>query len=51
MTGWRCGWTVAPKELTSVFNIIQGQTTSNIASVTQKAALGGHLRLAGRRNG
>lgn len=39
MTGWRCGWTVAPKELTSVFNIIQGQTTSNIASVTQKAAL------------
>jgi len=39
MTGWRCGWTVAPKELTSVFNIIQGQTTSNITSVTQKAAL------------
>jgi len=39
MTGWRCGWTVAPKELTSVFNIIQGQTTSNIASITQKAAL------------
>ena len=39
MTGWRCGWTVAPKELTSVFNIIQGQTTSNITSITQKAAL------------
>ncbi len=39
MTGWRCGWTIAPKELTSVFNIIQGQTTSNIASVTQKAAV------------
>jgi aspartate aminotransferase len=39
MTGWRCGWTVAPKELTSVFNVIQGQTTSNIASITQKAAL------------
>ena len=39
MTGWRCGWTIAPKELTSVFNTIEGQTTSNITSVTQKAAL------------
>jgi len=39
MTGWRCGWTVAPKELTAAFNVIQGQTTSNIASITQKAAL------------
>ena len=39
MTGWRCGWTVAPKELTSAFNVIQGQTTSNITSITQKAAL------------
>jgi len=39
MTGWRCGWTVAPKELTAAFNIIQGQTTSNITSITQKAAL------------
>jgi len=39
MTGWRCGWSIAPKELTSAFNTIQGQTTSNIASITQKAAL------------
>jgi aspartate aminotransferase len=39
MTGWRCGWTIAPKDLTSAFNTIQGQTTSNIASMTQKAAL------------
>jgi aspartate aminotransferase len=39
MTGWRCGWTIASKELTSAFNIIQGQSTSNIASITQKAAL------------
>jgi aspartate aminotransferase len=39
MTGWRCGWTIAPKELTSAFNVIQGQSTSNITSVTQKAAL------------
>ena len=39
MTGWRCGWTIAPKELTKIFNTIEGQTTSNITSVTQKAAL------------
>ena len=39
MTGWRCGWTIAPKQLTSAFNTIQGQSTSNICSITQKAAL------------
>ena len=39
MTGWRCGWTIAPKELTSKFNTIQGQSTSNITSITQKAVL------------
>jgi aspartate aminotransferase len=39
MTGWRCGWTIAPKALSSAFNIIQGQSTSNITSITQKAAL------------
>jgi aspartate aminotransferase len=39
MTGWRCGWTIAPKDVTSAFNTIEGQTTSNITSVTQKAAL------------
>ncbi len=37
MTGWRAGWTIAPVELTKKFNTIQGQTTSNIASITQKA--------------
>jgi aspartate aminotransferase len=41
MTGWRCGWTIAPKELTAAFNVIQGQSTSNVTSVTQKAALAG----------
>jgi aspartate aminotransferase len=39
MTGWRCGWTIASKELTRIFNTIEGQTTSNITSVTQKAAI------------
>ena len=37
MTGWRAGWTIAPAALTKMFNTIQGQTTSNITSVTQKA--------------
>jgi aspartate aminotransferase len=39
MTGWRCGWTIAPKELSAAMNVIQGQSTSNISSITQKAAL------------
>ena len=39
MTGWRCGWSIAPKELTAALNTIQGQSTSNITSITQKAAL------------
>lgn len=39
MTGWRCGWTIAPRDLTAAFNVIQGQSTSNITSITQKAAL------------
>lgn len=39
MTGWRCGWSIAPKELTAALNTIQGQSTSNITSITQRAAL------------
>jgi aspartate aminotransferase len=39
MTGWRCGWTIAPRAVTAAFNVIQGQSTSNITSITQKAAL------------
>ena len=39
MTGWRAGWTIAPKELTSAFNVIQGHTTSNITSFVQKAGV------------
>jgi aspartate aminotransferase len=39
MTGWRAGWTIAPRELTSAFNVIQGHTTSNITSFVQKAGV------------
>jgi aspartate aminotransferase len=39
MTGWRCGWTIAPKEVIAACNVIQGHSTSNVASITQKAAV------------
>jgi len=39
MTGWRAGWTIAPKELTTAFNVIQGHSTSNITSFVQKGAV------------
>ncbi len=39
MTGWRAGWTIAPRELTAAFNVIMGHTTSNIASIVQKAGV------------
>jgi aspartate aminotransferase len=39
MTGWRCGWTVAPPAMVSACNTIQGHSTSNVASMTQKAAV------------
>jgi aspartate aminotransferase len=39
MTGWRCGWTIAPAEVIAACNVIQGHSTSNVASMTQRAAL------------
>ena len=39
MTGWRCGWMLAPKEVVAAADTLQGHSTSNIASITQKAAL------------
>jgi aspartate aminotransferase len=39
MTGWRCGWTIAPAALIGACNTVQGHSTSNISSITQKAAL------------
>lgn len=39
MTGWRCGWTVAPAALTEAMNLVQGQATSHVTSISQKAAL------------
>lgn len=39
MTGWRCGWTLAPAPLVSACNALQSHSTSNVCSITQKAAV------------
>lgn len=39
MTGWRCGWLIAPREVIAACDAIQSHATSNVASITQKAAV------------
>jgi aspartate aminotransferase len=39
MTGWRCGWAIGPKDVIGQMNVVQGHSTSNINSITQKAAI------------
>ena len=39
MTGWRVGYTLAHPDLIKAMTKIQGQSTSNICSIAQKAAL------------
>lgn len=39
MTGWRCGWALAPAPVIAACNAIQSHATSNAASISQKAAL------------
>jgi aspartate aminotransferase len=39
MTGWRCGWLVAPKPIVQGANALQSHETSNVNSITQKAAV------------
>jgi len=43
MTGWRIGFCAGPRELIKAMSKIQGQSTSNPSSVSQKAALGALL--------
>jgi aspartate aminotransferase len=38
MTGWRCGWALAPAALISAANAIPSHSTSNVCSISQKAA-------------
>jgi aspartate aminotransferase len=39
MTGWRCGWAIGPKAMIAQCNVVQGHSTSNINSLTQKAGI------------
>jgi aspartate aminotransferase len=39
MTGWRIGYCGGPRELINAMNTIQGQTTSNASSISQRAAV------------
>jgi aspartate aminotransferase len=38
MTGWRIGWSIAPAALTRAIDMIQSQSTTNAAAVSQVAA-------------
>jgi aspartate aminotransferase len=39
MTGWRCGWALGPPAVIQACNAVQSHSTSNCASITQKAAV------------
>ena len=39
MTGWRCGWVLAPKVIVAGCNALQSHESSNVNSITQKAAV------------
>jgi aspartate aminotransferase len=39
MTGWRIGYCGGPKEVVTAMSTVQGQSTSNAASMSQKAAI------------
>ena len=39
MTGWRCGWALGPAPLIAAANAVQGHSTSNVSSITQRAAV------------
>jgi len=39
MTGWRCGWQIGPTAVISASSAIQSHSTSNVTSITQKAAV------------
>ncbi|MEO7272035.1 MAG: aminotransferase class I/II-fold pyridoxal phosphate-dependent enzyme, partial [Vicinamibacterales bacterium] len=39
MTGWRCGWAIGPAAVIAACNALQSHATSNVCSITQKAAV------------
>ncbi len=39
MTGWRIGWSIAPPRVTKAIDVIQSQSTTNAAAVSQAATI------------
>jgi aspartate aminotransferase len=39
MTGWRIGWSIAPRALARACDVVQGQSTTNPTAVAQHAAV------------
>jgi len=39
MTGWRCGWALGPAPVIAASSAIQSHATSNVTSISQKAAV------------
>jgi aspartate aminotransferase len=39
MTGWRCGWSIAPPAAVAAQAALQSHSTSNVSSITQRAVL------------
>ena len=39
MTGWRCGWQLGPSAVIAASSALQSHSTSNVTSITQKAAV------------
>ena len=39
MTGWRVGWIIAPEDVAKASSTLQSHQTSNVANISQKAAL------------
>jgi aspartate aminotransferase len=39
MTGWRCGWAIGPAAVIAAATALQSHETSNVTSITQKAAV------------
>jgi aspartate aminotransferase len=39
MTGWRCGWAIGPSAVINACGAIQSHATSNVMSISQKAAI------------
>ena len=39
MTGWRCGWSLGPKDAIAAQHALQSHATSNVSSITQRAVI------------